>query len=127
MPDLHFVGVSGGGSGGGGYGVYARGFPANVPVEIKFGDQVVAATVSQPDGTVTHPLVEGSTLPLGELACVVTAEVVNPLEPDSTEYVNAMGYFMNCPEGGVEGDLDNDCDVDFGDFRIFADNWLLGK
>ena len=25
------------------------------------------------------------------------------------------------------GDLDGDCDVDFADFAIFANNWLFGK
>ena len=30
------------------------------------------------------------------------------------------------PPEGIAGDLDNDGDVDFKDFAIFADNWLVG-
>ena len=126
MPDLHFVGVSGGG-GGGVFGVYARGFPPNVPVEIRIDGEVIGTTVSGPDGTVTDELWSDQTLEDVTRACMLSAEVVDPIDPNITTYVNAMGYFVHCPNGKVEGDLDNDCDVDWLDFTKLANNWLAGK
>ena len=36
-------------------------------------------------------------------------------------------YRITTGEEQPAGDLDNDCDVDFGDMAILADNWLVGK
>ena len=126
MPDLHFVGVSGGG-GGGVFGVYARGFPPDVPVSIRLDGEEIATTMSNPDGTVTPAFLDDNTLEDGTRACMLSAKVVDPVDPNITTYVNAMGYFVHCPNGRVEGDLDNDCDVDWFDFTKLAANWLAGK
>ncbi len=105
-------------------GITASGFPPGSIATIMMDGQEVGATTVRPNGTLTAwipepPGIENHTIK-------VVAKVVDPLNPDITKYTTARAYFRSCPEGAIDGDLDGDCDVDFLDFKVLADDWLTG-
>ncbi|UCF43489.1 MAG: hypothetical protein JSV99_00760 [Planctomycetota bacterium] len=105
-------------------GITATGFPPGSIATIMMDGQEVGATVVRTNGAATawidEPLAgQNHTIKL-------VARVVDPLNPDVTRYTTARAYFRSCPDGVIDGDLDDDCDVDFLDFKVLADDWLAG-
>ncbi len=125
-PQVCFVGSSDDGGEEGLFGIFGSGFPPNTSVNVWLDGELLGTTETDIEGSVTSWW-SNDTLEDGMRACQLSAELIDPTEPDSISYVNAIGYFVYCPGGEVEGDLDGDCDVDLHDFAKLANNWLAGK
>ena len=115
-----------GGGGDGKVGVCVSGLPSLKPVQVFVDDILAGAAQTAADGTVMT-FVEAALVEQGNHQIQIRAETIDPLEPAAISYTTATGYLTHCTAGQIEGDLDNDCDVDFVDFAVLADNWLVGK
>jgi hypothetical protein len=105
-------------------GIAASGFPPGSIARIMLNGQEVGLADVALNGTVMTTIPEP---PAGEnYTCKLVGEVIDPVDPNITRYTTARAYFRICPDGPADGDLDADCDVDFLDFAIFADEWLVG-
>ncbi len=123
-PNINFIGLSGGG-GGRSVFVYGSGFPADSTVEVRLDGKMVGTTQADEEGfLISFPKWKQQDLEDGCRACMLTAKVPDVDDPNHVLYFHATGYFNYCSCGRIEGDLDNDCDVDFYDLSIVANNWL---
>ena len=115
-----------GGGGAGKVGICGSGLPSLKPVQIFVDDMLAGQPKQIADGTVMT-FIDAALVEQGNHQIQIKAETIDPLEPAAISYTTATGYMTRCIAGQIEGDLDNDCDVDFVDFAVLADNWLVGK
>lgn len=100
--------------------VWGCGFTGDVGIELD--GQSIGMADADVDGKFTYVI--DTTLELQAGVHSVIAKEFDDSGPTGANY--AIGYFNHCPEGEAVGDLDGDCDVDFYDFAIIANNWLKG-
>jgi hypothetical protein len=93
-----------------------------VQVELN-GDTVNEATVDEAGNLIISNI--GSSGLDGVSQEVIVREVEDDLAEGGAVW--ASGFFVHCPNGPVVGDLDGDCDNDFGDLAASALHWLEGK
>jgi hypothetical protein len=118
-------------------GAGGHGFTGSVQLSV---DKNVAAIVqANADGRFFYTGFSGqepSLPPLGtqaiassiQLAPGVHSVIAKELDDSGPQgAAHAIGFFIFCPQGQPVGDFDNDCDEDFDDFAIFANDWLRGK
>lgn len=105
-------------------GVVASGFPAMSEATIMMDGEEAGITQVRANGTVMAWILAP---PEGQNhTCKLVAGVTDPIDPNVTRYTNATAYFRTCAEGAVNGDLNADCEVNFEDLAVIADNWLAG-
>jgi hypothetical protein len=108
----------------GNLGLAASGFPAMSMATIMMDGAEVGITQVRPNGTVMAWIPQP---PEGQdHTCKLVAEVIDPIDPNVTRYTTTTAYFKTCAEGAINGDLNADCEVNFKDLAVIADNWLAG-
>ncbi len=111
--------------------VFGCGFEPNIDAAITFaseGHVLSDYTVPVTDGKLTLQVgcsESGVSSALNWIG-VFVEQLKPPVPLQLDEVVHAEGFFKYCPEGSIPGDLDGDCDEDFVDFALFANNWLSG-
>ena len=103
-------------------GIAGWAFGADKDVGIELDCETIGTTTTKSDGSFIWFMDPEAELESGPHAVIV--KELDDSGPTGAAY--ATGYFRYCPEGPVAGDFDNDCDVDFHDFAIFANDWLKG-
>ena len=104
------------------WGIAGWGFGTDKDVGIEIDGEVIDTVTTKANGSFIWFMEPEAELETGPHAVIV--KELDDSGPAGAAY--ATGYFIYCPEGPVAGDFDNDCDVDFHDFAIFADDWLKG-
>ncbi len=104
------------------WGIAGWGFGADRQVGMELDGEQIGVTTTKTDGSFIWFMDPEIELEVGPHAVIV--KELDDSGPTGAAY--ATGYFKYCPEGPVAGDFDNDCDKDFHDFAIFANDWLKG-
>ena len=104
------------------WGIAGWRFGADKEIGIELDCETIGTTTTKSDGSFIWFMDPEAELESGPHAVIV--KELDDSGPTGAAY--ATGYFRYCPEGPVAGDFDNDCDVDFHDFAIFANDWLKG-
>jgi len=103
-------------------GISGCGFDPYEEVGIELDSELIGSATTNADGSFIWFMDPEFELEVGTHAVIV--KELDDSGPAGAAY--ATGYFKYCPEGAVASDFDNDCDIDFHDFAIFADDWLKG-